>query len=236
MGIYTDLASGTVATGANAPGLDRASRHQLLNKAYTYDPSVGSEYAAQSAEIEIATHTGTVTDGTYTITVSIPRLGVQFTTASIAHDATAAQIETAIDTASPSVVGDGDLAVDEEGSAGLQDGAITITAEDTVANTPVFVTIDGSSLVGGDAGDVTYNAYGQVDRKAAQALWGLGVVEGPLHNSGEPVTGLAKPETSGQTRPRSGLVADLARVAAWEDGSDAILEAVYALYPEARQS
>lgn len=236
MGIYTDLAAGTVATGALAPGLDRASRHQLLSKAYQHDPDPSGAYAAASAVIDIATHTGTVVGGTYTLSVSIPRLGVSFTTADIANDATAATIEAALDTASPASVPDGDLAVTEEGSAGLQDGGITITGEDALASTPIFVTIDGTNLTGGDAGEVTQTVFGQTDRKAGQALWELNVVQGTVHNSGVAVNALTKPASLGQTRPRSGLIEDLARVAAWEDGSDSILTAVRSLYPEVKQS
>lgn len=231
MGLYTDLASTNPVPAKPRVGLDRSSGEQLLSKAYQHDSGVRTALAAQSEVTRIATHTGTVTDGTYTLTVEVPTLGVTFTTAALAHDANAAAIEAAIDTASPAAVPNGDLVVTEEGSAGLQDGFIDITAEDAVASMPVLVSIDGTNLVGGGAGAVTRTTPGQGNRKAAQALFDLNVIAGTLWNSGEAPTDLTRPASNGQTRPRYQAIRDLALQAAVEDGKDHIYDAVVALYP-----
>lgn len=232
MGIYTDLASSTQIPSSGRVGLDRSSAGQLLNKAAMGDLGVRAGFGAQSAVTRIAAHTGTPTGGNYTLTVSIPTLGVEFTTASIAYNAAAATIETAIDTASPASVPNGDLAVTEEGSAGLSDGYIDITAEDAVANMPVHITINDVDMAGGSPGEVTLTTAGQGNRKAAQALFDMNVVSGALWTSGLAVSGLTRPASVGQTRPRYQLIRDLAIMAAVEDGSDSIYDAVMALYPK----
>lgn len=229
MGLYTDLASGVQTGPKPNVGLDRSSAQQLLSKAHLHDSGVRPAFAEADAVTRIGAHTFADPDGTYTLTVSIPTLGVLFTTAALAHDANAAAIEAAIDTASPASVPNGDLAVTEGGSAGLEDGFIDITAEDAVAGMPVYITIDG----GGDVfpGAVTLTSAGQADRKGAQALYDLNVIAGTLWASGLSVSGLTKPDTNGQTRARRHLALGLAKIAAVEDGSDAIYDAVVALYP-----
>lgn len=231
MGLYTDLAGGAQTGTKPRVGLDRASAHQLLNKAHMHDSDVRSAFAAASAVTQIAALTGTVVSGNYTLTVSIPTLGVEFTTASIAYNAAAATIQTAIDTASPASVPNGDLVVADEGSAGVSDGFITITAEDAVADMPVHITINDVDLSGGGVGEVTLTTAGQGDRKAAQALYDLNVVAGTLWTSGLAVSGLTRPASNGQSRARYQLIRDLAKMAAVEDGTDDIYDAVMALYP-----
>lgn len=231
MGIYTDLASTNPIPSKPRVGLDRSSGEQLLAKAAKHDPDVKTAYAAASAVTRIPALTGTPTGGNYTLTVVIPTLGVEFTTASIAYNANAATIESAIDTASPAAVPNGDLSVAEEGSAGLSDGYIDITAEDAVASMPVHISIADVDLAGGGVDVPVLTTAGQGNRKAAQALYELNVISGTLWTSGLAVSGLSKPESNGQSRPRYQLIRDLALMAAVEDGTDDIYNAVVALYP-----
>ena len=56
---------------------------------------------------------------------------------------------------------------------------------------------------------------------------------GTLWTSGLAVTGLTRPASNGQSRPRYQLIRDLAIQAAAEDGTDDIYNAVVALYPVA---
>ncbi len=227
MGIYSDLI--TEHIGVDTPALGRVSRHQL--EQVPLDPQVDAAYAAQSEVSRIAQHSGSPSSGNYTLTVEVPRLGIAYTTASIAHNATDATIETALDAASPAGVGDGDIAVTQQNAAGLSDGYCDFTCSGNLASTSVIVTASNVDLNQGDVGAATRTTPGQTNRKAAQALWALRAVAGDLHNSGEPVNTLSRPASVGQSRPRAGLIEDLAQIAASEDGSDSILVAVRSLYP-----
>lgn len=230
MGIYTDLASGDQIPSKPRVGLDRSAGEQLLAKSANIGPTVKTAYAAQDEVTRIAAHTGTPVSGNYTITVEFPTLGITYTTASIAYNATAATIETALDTASPAAVPNGDVVVSEEGAAGLSDGYCDFTCEDAVAEIPCLISIADVDMSGGSPGAVTRTTPGQSDRKAAMALFELNVISGSLWNSGEQPS-LTKPASSGQSRPRFQLIHDLAVEAAVEDGKNYIYDAVMALYP-----
>lgn len=238
MGLYTDLTTSSTEIDPAAPrsGLDRASSSQLRGKAYQNDSTVRPAFTAQSEVSRIDALTGTPTAGTYALTISVPTTGLSYTTAGIAYNATAATIESAIDTAMaahPSWT-NGDLGVSEEGSAGLSDGYCDFTAANCLASMPVLISIDTSSVTGiGGAQTVTRSTPGQGNRKAAQALLDLNVVSGALHNSGE-APSWTKPACNGQSKPRSGLIKDLARQACTEDGTDYVWTAVLALYPHLR--
>lgn len=90
--------------------------------------------------------TAPVDTGNYTLTLEVPSVGGgEFTTASIAYNATAATIAAAIDTAAPAEVTTNFVNVSSSGTAGLSDGYIEITADD---NSPVTVVIEDVDLVG----------------------------------------------------------------------------------------
>lgn len=94
------------------------------------------------------------TGGTYTLS-GTNAAGETWTTAGIAYNATAATIESAIDTAATGNISgwtNGDISVAETGSAGISDGNITLTFDGTsVAQEDHEMTIiDGSGLTGVD--------------------------------------------------------------------------------------
>lgn len=237
MGIYTDLATGSSTIKPEAPrvGLDKASAHQLLNKAAIFDPTIGSDYAAADETSRIDQLTGTPTAGTYTLTFTMPTTDETFTTAGIAYNAAASVIETAIDTAATTAAitdwTNGDISVSEENTFGLSDGYCDFLCENAVGEMPVIITIDTSSVTGiGGAQTITRSTPGQGDRNAAQALFEMNVVEGTLHNSGEAPTDWVKPTSPTTKKPRAGLIKDLAWQATIEDGTDDAYDAVAALY------
>lgn len=231
MGIFTDLASNSEMGPAPRVGLDRASAQQLLAKAYSYDPDVKAAFAAQDEVTRIDALTGTPSGGNYTLTVEAPVLGITYTTANIAYNADAATIEAALDTASPAGVGDGDIAVTEEGTAGLSDGYCDFTASGDLAGTPVLISINTASVTGiGAAQTVTRSTPGQGDRKALQALFNLNVISGSIHNSGEAPTDWVRPASTGESRPRADLIKALARTVVKEDGKDYAYNVIAGLY------
>jgi hypothetical protein len=103
----------------------------------------------------VAQYVRAPTGGTFTLTFDD---GVAtecpLTTAAIAWNATAATIQTAVDTAMTTYLGStyspGDIAVTESGSAGISDGTITLTFSGTVVDEKNWITtiIDGAALTG----------------------------------------------------------------------------------------
>ena len=234
MGIYTTLASGDQIGEQPRVGLDRSSGEQLLSKAYGYDPDVGSAYAAADEVAVFPEQTDAGAADTYTLTINFPTLGVSVTTAAIAYNAVDTVIEGAIDTASDGTVPswtNGDISVSMGGSAGLDDGTVTLTfVGASVTETPAVVTLTptGFTATGG-----AVRNFGSAGRPAAQALFELNVISGTLWGGGEAPVGLTRPASNGQTRPRWDLIRSLALEAAAEDGTDDIYDAVVALYPRA---
>ena len=235
MGVFTNLATLSQSIKAAKPrvGLDRSSAEQLLNKAAILDPTIRTAYAAAD-EVQTIPHQSSSGAGdTYTLTVVLPKLASgTFTTAGIAYDATAATIETAIDVAATAAAvtswTNGDITVAEAGSAGVSDGAVTLTFDGaSVTEQPVDVVVLTATGWTKDGTEVRTTG-GQVDREATQALYDMGVVAGSLQKSGDTPT-WTKP-TALLKRPRYGLIQDLAVQAVYEDGDDAAYDAVAALY------
>ena len=232
MGIYTELASTNPIPSKPRVGLDRSSGEQLLAKAAKHDPDVGSAYAAADEVSVIPEQTDAGAADTYTITVNLTALGVSFTTAAIAYNAVDTAIESAIDSAATGVVSgwtNGDISVSMGGAAGLDDGTVTLTFDgDSVSSNPALVSITPTGFT--EVGSISRTTPGSVGRKAAQALFELNVISGSLWNSGE-TPSLTRPASNGQSRPRYQLIRDLAVMAAAEDGTDDIYDAVIDLYP-----
>lgn len=235
MGIYTDLATGSGSITPTKPrvGLDRASGEQLLQKAAQHDPDVAAAYAAANEVTVIPEQTDAGAADTYTLTITFfgALAGTAVTTAAIAYNAVDTVIESAIDTAASGLPSwtNSDISVSMAGAAGLDDGTVTLTFDGTsVANTPAVVTLTPTGF-NATAG-ISRSSFGSGDRKAVNAMYDLNVIEGPLWGAGEtPV--LTRPASNGQSRPRFQLIRDLAIEAAVEEGSDAVYDAVTALYP-----
>lgn len=236
MGIYTNLATGSQSIGPAAKprvGLDRSSAEQLLNRAAILDPAIATAYAAADEVQTILEQTDAGVGDTYTLTISIPKIGIVFTTAGIAYDAVDTVIESAIDTAATAITWtawtNADISVSMAGAAGVDDGTVTLTFDGTsVTETPVDVTVLTATGFT-KTGVVARTTGGQVDREATQALIGLGIVSGSLQKSGDTPT-WTKPTTKLLKEPRISLIQDLAFQAVYEDGSDEAYEAVAALY------
>ncbi len=188
MGIHADYIANTVncdvSTPINAP-CQAAIRYANTRIAQGGDPDP-IVFAAKNTVQTKPTMSGTVTDGTYTITLKMRdvdgKLNGDIVTAALAHDATAAAAITAIDTAvnghanEPAGWNDGDVVI--SGGDPLDVGAFGITYEGSVGNInhdiPVFI---GTGLTGGGIGAaVTESVTGQPVRFGLDLLVGSGVV------------------------------------------------------------
>ncbi len=233
MGIYTDLTTGSVSITASKPrvGLDRSSAEQLLQKAVQHDPDIGPVYAAQDELTTIPEQTDAGAADTYTLTLTFPVLDIAFTTAAIAFDAVASVIETAIDTANVAPVVNNHITVAEAGSLGVSDGDVTLTFDGaSVNNTPCVVTLTPTGFTA--TTPIVRTTAGQGDRKALQALIELNAIAGAVHDIGDTVTSFTRPDSVGQSRPRKGLLRDLALETIVEEGSDDVYDQVVGLYSE----
>ncbi|GAG37900.1 unnamed protein product [marine sediment metagenome] len=215
-------------------GLSRSSAEQLLSKAAQHDPDVPAAYAAQDEVSVIPEQTDAGAADTYTLTFDFPVSGLSVTTAAIAYDAVDTVIETAVDvaftTASYPSWTNADISVSMGGAAGLDDGTVTFTF-DGASVTGLACVVDWTATGFTENGS-TARTGGQGDRKALAALITLNALAGAVHNIGDPVTEYTKPEPTGQSRPRAGLLRDLGLQVSVEEGSDDVLNRVIVLYPE----
>lgn len=237
MGCFSDLYGSVCSAAAPRSGFDRATYKWLYDLSQKVDYTLPATYAAKTAVGKIAQTTGTPTGGTYTITVTIPTYnngqGLTYTTAGIAHDATAATIQTALDTASPAGITNAAVLVAEENTKGLLDGYCTFTCAQELVSHVLVLTDDISSLTGGVpvAGAITYTTYGQPKRNALYSLVKMGVIAiASLHNAGAAAT-FTKP-TSLVKRPRMNVLRALMIWLQTEEGGNLASAELVRLYPE----
>lgn len=151
-------------------------------------PSVSLTTANTSVNenTSIAKFGGTATGGNFTLTVNATVPEITYTTANIAHNASAATIEAALDLASPVAVGNGDVGV-TAGATDFTDGAVVFDCTGNLANIPVLITITNVNLSGTapTVGAVTRTVDGHADRNVYQALYELNIVNGAGNDAGE---------------------------------------------------
>jgi hypothetical protein len=186
----------------------------LEKKTNGIDPAVPAAYAAKDEVQSIAIYDGTVDGGTFTLTITL-RDGTTFTTAAIAHDANAATIETAIDTASPAEITAGDIAV-TGGPLTTTPVVLTFDGDSVEGDNHALTTIDGAELTGGGtAGAITATTEGQTVRNARAVLYNLGVIS----DATPPAQGLTTAPTKGANLlgVAPWVVRELAQEVAFED-------------------
>jgi len=188
--IFTNLIANTSpAVPAAIVGRAESRIKNYLQRMETSMKSKLSSTNTEANEVSvIAAFGGTATGGNFTISVDLPTRGISYTTASIAHDAADSVIETALDSASPATVPDGDIAV--VGSAtNFTDGTMTFTANGSanVSAMPALITITDVDLSGTDptVGAVTRSTPGRKNRNGHQAISDLNIALGCTHNAGE---------------------------------------------------
>jgi hypothetical protein len=187
------------------------------------DFTLPTSLAAANEVQSIAQYGGTVTSGTFALTITL--LGGQtFTTAGIAYNAIAATIQTAIDVAATAAAIPGWVNGSIVVAGGpLTTGAATLTFSGVVVsnrNHPL-ATINGASLVGGTAGAISTTTDGQSDRLGWACLQRFSIVGGTIPAQGSDPTGVTAGYKAGQF-PFSlsdDAVKDLIREAAVEDNN-----------------
>lgn len=238
MGILSDLLALSASIDPDVPVVagDTVTKRQVQNFIDTIgDPDVYPTNTGDAVnEVQgIAVYSGTVSSGTFTLTINLYG-GLSFTTDDIAFDANAATIEAAIDTAAAPVFADfvaGDIAV--------TGGPLTTT--------PVVLTFDGASVAGknhglttgssaglvggGSLGAITTTTPGQGLRNALAALVVLGILDAANIQVPGDVTGYTAQNVRGSFPHglSEGTVRDIIRQAAIEDNDPALETALLSL-------
>jgi len=206
------------------------------NRIAPADAVIPTNAAASDAVGSLADSTHT--SGNLTLTIGIRQasgLIESATTANIAFDATAATVESAVDTTLTAVVTgwtNGDITV--SGTA-VNSGPLTFTydgASVTGKEAPLIVLVDVDGA-GGAFGATSITTTGQTERAALSMLLNYGIITGSVAaQSAENVsgTGFTKGTTDGTRIPGS-LIKALMKEAAAEDANNstyhAIEEALY---------
>jgi hypothetical protein len=244
MGVYTNLlARATMHEAASPRSATRHIYEWLERVKDRRDPAVGSAYTAADAVVTIATYTGTPTSGNFTLTITLPNNSVTalgqtiaaITTANIAHNANAATIEGAIDTAitaAGTVSGwtNADISVAAGGTTFL-DGNMVFTFDgDSVKEQEATVAINDVNLDTGTVGAVVQTTAGQGTRNATQALFDLSIVSGTVPAQGTAPSDWTKNTARLEKLPRPKVIQALALEAAIEDNTVGTYTAVADLY------
>lgn len=192
------------------------------------DPAPSAADAVNSVHtlaVDMVDHTG----GNFTLTFSIRSANGQstttFTTGNIAHNANAATIEGAIDTAAT--------------SASVPDwtnGDITVAGGNLQSATPVTLTFDGTSVAGRQHGATVFNdsmtggtspatrvtvtTPGQTARPAWGVLLATGVISGSLPNQTASASASGVTKGSNFMQIPDWFIRSMAREAAAEDGNN----------------
>lgn len=193
MGIYANFLANTKSMDITAPitAKDRKVREWMNAQVVKGDIAEAAAYAAKNEVHNIAVYSGSVTGGTFTLTVTL-RNGETFTTAAIAHNANAATIEGAIDTAATAA-----------SITGWINGDISVAGGD-LTTTPVTLTFDGNSVKeinhtlttanggsltgGGTMGAITTTTNGQSKRTSWAILAAIGAVTAGMPEQGASLT------------------------------------------------
>lgn len=235
MGVFSDVISADDTISSTAPGVDKSIRRQLEAMGVMLgDPVVSGDTAVIDEVQSLAVHSGTVDGGTFTLEFTLAA-GANFTTAGIAHNANAATIEAAIDSAATAASVPGWTNSDISVAGGpLTTTPVTFTFDgDSVdgANHALIV-VDGASLTGGgSAGAVSQTTAGQAGRPAWEALQLAGIIGGTIPEQGENADSITDAGGWRGMPQRLSIPAikALALQAARDDGNDAIYGQILAV-------
>lgn len=230
MGIYADIkAAGVEAPATGAVGLDRVLNAALSAKQAEIDPTVLGDFATAN-EVQSIAFNANIDGGTFTLTVTLYD-GTAYTTAAIAYNASAATIQTALDTASPASVANGAVVV-SGGNIATANIVLTFSGTGAAGKNHGLTAIGTNSLTDGGvpvtSPVISVTTTGKPARTAMLALFNMGVVTGTV-----PVQGVTPTDWTKNPlvkAPRASVISDLAKLAAREEGNDAIYTVIAALY------
>jgi hypothetical protein len=235
MGVFSDVISADETVSSTAGGLNASIRRSLESISATLgEPDVAGDTAVVDEVQSLAVYSGTIDGGDFTLEFTLAG-GANFTTASIAYDANAATIETAIDVAATAA-----------SVSGWTNGDISV-AGGPLTTTPVTFTFDGDSVDGGNhesivfddagltgggsAGAVSQTTAGQAGRPAWEALQLAGIIGGTIPEQGEDADDIT--DSGGwrgmPQRLSISAIKALALQAARDDGNDAVYGQILAV-------
>lgn len=228
MGIYSDFLENvnTVDTSLPREGVSRAVVRQInALMDLQGDRGYPSGYTERDEVQSIAVYEGTVSGGTFDLTITL-KDGTSFTVADIAYDASAATIETAIDGESGLAAG----AISVSGGPLTTDPLVlTFDGEEVAGQNHPLATIDDTDLTGGgSAGAVSVTTHGQGNRTAWAILKECGAIAGTLPAQGDDPTDLtaATNRATNPYLPDAGTLRALAHAAGVEDNNAAVETAI----------
>ena len=197
------------------------------------DAPVPSAAAAKNARQSLNTFQTNPTGGTFTLAISIRAADgtyESFTTAGIAYNATAATIESAIDTAASGVVSgwtNGDISA-SAGPLTSTPVPLDFDGASVAGRETVEIVLDGAGLTGGSLrpDPVVFTTPGQTERAALAVLLNYNVISGsvPLQSAATDATGFTK---GTPYRVPGTIVQALMREAAAEDANNATYHSLY---------
>lgn len=224
MGIFADYIAGTRSVAVTSPrsGLGRALTQELRGYRDNFDPDLTTAYTARNEVQSIAFNTN-IDGGTYKLKINLYD-GTTYTTADIAYTANAATIQTALDTASPSTVPNGAVAV-SGGNIATANVVLTYSGVGLANKNHGLAELVDEALTDGGVGVatpvVTVTTVGNPARAALQILFTLGVLVGTVPVQGGTFAATAGDRTLGKF-PSIDLIKALARDASIDDGDDGL--------------
>lgn len=180
-GAIATLLTGATAIPKTGTGLRGQNRHaydELIDLQSASDPTLAAPYVAASGN-SVVSATTNASSGNFTLTINFPNYGVAVTTGNIAYNATAATIQTAIDSAlsGETIVasynaGDVDAAV----TGNISANAATITANGTTVNGAHMVITTANVDLDAYEMTVTAGTVGTPNRPAEAVLAAFSII------------------------------------------------------------
>jgi hypothetical protein len=234
MGVYADfLASARSIDTGGHDGIriagDKAIVRQIRALMAAVDPAYPSGFEARNEVQSIAIFGGSPSGGTFTLSFTL-KGGTTFTTAGIAHNANAATIQGAINTAATaaSVPGwaNGDIVV-TGGPLTTTPITLTYSGASVASKNHGAVSINAAGVTGGTAGAVSTTTHGQSKRLAWAVLRVSGCISSdPPAQGTSPSSVVAIDRAANPHMLDQDAIRDLAREASIEDESADVYTAI----------
>jgi hypothetical protein len=195
--------------------------------------AAGRDQVISAAAAANAVHTlaqSSQTSGNFTLTIELAN-GESFTTGSIAFNAAAAAVESAIDTAATSAAISGWTNGDISVSGGAVNAAavvITFDGSSVAGSCPVLTVLADVDGAGGAWGAITRTTAGQSQRNGWGALVALGAIATPLPTQRE-ATAQNVTEGPRLLKVPTWLLKELAQEASVEDADNGTYHAIAAI-------
>lgn len=231
MGIYADILA--AHQSFEVPGRFALYLQNLLNIG---DPPITAFSGFEVAdEVQTFAAVDDASDGTYTITVQVrfkdTGVVITFTTGNLDHDANAATIETAIDSASPATVPNGAISV-SGGPLDTNPVVLTFDGNAVDETSHPLATITSALTDGMDpVGDASYTAARTTPGQTQRTSWAILKALGVIADAAPPPQGEIVAVTAGANlrHVKPWFIRAIAEEAAAEDSQRESYEAIMAV-------